>query len=54
MTKILREYGRPDIDVERAAYGMRISALRRLDGQGPGGERLDGSRTHVRVTQIGR
>jgi phenylpropionate dioxygenase-like ring-hydroxylating dioxygenase large terminal subunit len=45
MTKILREYGRPEISVERTGYGMRLTALRRLDADG-----LDGSQTHVRVT----
>ncbi|MER5183904.1 aromatic ring-hydroxylating dioxygenase subunit alpha [Streptomyces sp. NPDC002896] len=45
MTKILREYPRPRIDVQRTDYGMRLTALRRLDGPG-----LDGSHTHVRVT----
>jgi phenylpropionate dioxygenase-like ring-hydroxylating dioxygenase large terminal subunit len=45
MTKILREYGRPEISVERTDHGMRLTALRRLDFDG-----LDGSRTHVRIT----
>jgi hypothetical protein len=40
MTKILREYDRPIINVERTEYGLRIIALRELDQQ----------RTHVRVT----
>jgi nitrite reductase/ring-hydroxylating ferredoxin subunit len=50
MTKILREYPRPHIDVERTEYGLRLTALRRLDGTGLDGERLDGSSTHVRIT----
>lgn len=45
MTKILREYGRPEIINARTEYGQRIVALRRLDGAG-----LDGSSTHVRIT----
>jgi phenylpropionate dioxygenase-like ring-hydroxylating dioxygenase large terminal subunit len=40
MTKILREYFSPIINVERTEYGLRIIALRELDEQ----------RTHVRVT----
>jgi phenylpropionate dioxygenase-like ring-hydroxylating dioxygenase large terminal subunit len=40
MTKILREYDRPIINVERTEFGLRIIALRELDEQ----------RTHVRVT----
>ncbi|MGY3449761.1 aromatic ring-hydroxylating dioxygenase subunit alpha [Bradyrhizobium sp. USDA 4353] len=40
MTKVLREYDRPIINVERTEYGMRIIALREIDGE----------RTHVRVT----
>lgn len=40
MTKILREYDRPIINVERTEYGMRLIALREIDEQ----------RTHVRVT----
>ncbi|HUN31952.1 MAG TPA: aromatic ring-hydroxylating dioxygenase subunit alpha [Trebonia sp.] len=45
MTKILREYGRPEILNARTDYGQRIVALRRLEGDG-----LDGSSTHVRIT----
>jgi phthalate 4,5-dioxygenase len=45
MTKILREYGRPDILNARTEYGQRIVALRTLDAGG-----LDGSSTHVRIT----
>ncbi len=40
MTKILREYDRPIINVERTEYGMRLIALRQIDEE----------RTHVRVT----
>ncbi|RVU14256.1 aromatic ring-hydroxylating dioxygenase subunit alpha [Methylobacterium oryzihabitans] len=40
MTRILREYDRPIINVERTEYGMRIIALREIDE----------ARTHVRVT----
>lgn len=45
MTKILREYHRPEILNARTEYGQRIVALRKLDGAG-----LDGSSTHVRIT----
>jgi phthalate 4,5-dioxygenase len=45
MTKILREYGRPEILNARTDYGQRIVALRKLDRDG-----LDGSATHVRIT----
>jgi len=45
MTKILREYGRPEIINSRTDYGQRIVALRVLDGRG-----FDGSATHVRIT----
>ncbi|MGC2775757.1 MAG: aromatic ring-hydroxylating dioxygenase subunit alpha [Bradyrhizobium sp.] len=40
MTKVLREYDRPIINVERTEYGLRIVALREIDAE----------RTHVRVT----
>jgi len=40
MTKILREYDRPIINVEHTEYGLRLIALRQIDGE----------RTHVRVT----
>lgn len=40
MTRVLREYGRPQIEVERTPWGMRLTALRRLDD----------THTHVRVT----
>ena len=42
MTKILREYGRPEIEVETTEYGLRIAALRRLND----------SETHIRVTNM--
>ena len=40
ITKVLREYDRPDINVEPTDYGLRLIALRELDA----------SSTHVRVT----
>ncbi|MDB5574629.1 MAG: Phthalate 4,5-dioxygenase [Tardiphaga sp.] len=40
MTKILREYDQPIINVEQTEYGLRLIALRALDDE----------RTHVRVT----
>lgn len=40
MTKLLRDYPRPDIHVDDTDYGLRLTALRHLD---------DG-RTHVRIT----
>lgn len=40
MTRLLREYPRPEIEVEDAPHGLRLTALRHLD---------DG-RTHVRIT----
>lgn len=40
MTQLLREYPRPEIRVDETEYGLRLTALRRMD---------DG-RTHVRVT----
>ncbi|MGT2439695.1 hypothetical protein ACU4GH_32460 [Bradyrhizobium betae] len=40
MTKILREYDRPIINVEHTEYGLRLIALREIDEK----------RTHVRVT----
>ena len=40
LTRILRDYPRPRIEVEGTEYGLRILALRDLDGD----------RTHVRVT----
>jgi nitrite reductase/ring-hydroxylating ferredoxin subunit len=40
MTKILREYDRPIINVEQTEYGLRLITLREIDEE----------RTHVRVT----
>lgn len=40
MTQILREYPRPDIEVEETDFGLKITALRALDN----------GQTHVRVT----
>ena len=40
MTKILREYDHPIINVEHTEYGLRLIALREIDAE----------RTHVRVT----
>ena len=40
ITQILREYPRPDIDVEETEYGLKITALRHMDN----------NTTHVRVT----
>jgi phenylpropionate dioxygenase-like ring-hydroxylating dioxygenase large terminal subunit len=42
ITKVLREYDRPEIRVERAEYGMRLQTLRRLSD----------SQTHIRVTNV--
>jgi nitrite reductase/ring-hydroxylating ferredoxin subunit len=42
MTKVLREFTRPQINVENTAYGLRLIALRNIDQQ----------RTHVRVTNL--
>jgi len=42
MTRLMREFERPRIDVERTDFGLRIFALREL-GQG---------RTHIRVTNL--
>ena len=42
MTKILREYGRPLIEVETTDYGLRIAALRRLND----------SELHIRITNM--
>jgi len=44
MTQILREYPRPDIDVEETEYGLKITALRHLLNE----------QTHVRVTKFQR
>lgn len=40
MTQLLRDYPRPDITVEQTEYGMRLIALRHLEG----------GKTHIRVT----
>ncbi len=42
ITKVLRDHGRPRIDVETTDYGLRITALREIDA----------ALTHVRVTNI--
>src|SRR5688572_30006006 len=42
MSKVLREFDRPEIRVERTPYGMRLHTLRKIDG----------SKTHLRVTNI--
>ncbi|HEX2197324.1 MAG TPA: aromatic ring-hydroxylating dioxygenase subunit alpha [Burkholderiales bacterium] len=42
MSKVLREFDRPEIRVERTEYGMRLKTLRKID---------DAS-THLRVTNI--
>jgi hypothetical protein len=42
MSKVLREFDRPEIRVERTAYGMRLQTLRKLDE----------AKTHLRVTNI--
>jgi phenylpropionate dioxygenase-like ring-hydroxylating dioxygenase large terminal subunit len=42
ITRVLREYDRPDIQVEPAPYGMRLTALRKLSEED----------THVRVTNL--
>ena len=42
MTRLMREFGRPEILVEGADHGLRLTALRRIDE----------ARTHVRVTNL--
>jgi phenylpropionate dioxygenase-like ring-hydroxylating dioxygenase large terminal subunit len=42
ISKVLREYDRPEIRVERADYGMRLQTLRRISE----------AQTHIRVTNI--
>jgi len=42
ITKVLRELSRPEIRVERTAYGMRLQTLRRISD----------AHTHVRVTNV--
>ena len=42
MTRILREFGRPRIEVEATEYGLRIAALRTLNDQ----------EMHIRITNL--
>jgi phthalate 4,5-dioxygenase len=42
MSKVLREFDRPEIRIERTAYGMRLHTLRRISD----------SHTHLRVTNV--
>ena len=42
MSKVLRELDRPEIRVERTAYGMRLHTSRKIDG----------AKTHLRVTNV--
>jgi len=42
ITKVLRDYDRPEISVAAAAHGLRLTTLRKLDD----------TQTHVRVTNI--
>jgi phenylpropionate dioxygenase-like ring-hydroxylating dioxygenase large terminal subunit len=42
ISKVLREHDRPEIRVERTAYGMRLHTLRRLSD----------AHTHIRVTNV--
>jgi len=42
ITKVLREFGQPEIRLESTPYGMRLIALRRISDQ----------RTHTRVTNL--
>lgn len=42
MTAVLRDFPRPDIEVEKSPTGLRITALRHIDAE----------RTHVRVTNL--
>ncbi|WP_027016983.1 aromatic ring-hydroxylating dioxygenase subunit alpha [Comamonas composti] len=42
ITKVLREYDRPSIDVQPAEFGLRLTALRELNEE----------QTHVRVTNV--
>ena len=46
ITKVLREYDRPEIRVERAEYGMRLVTLRRIDER-----QTHGRSTHVLFPQ---
>ncbi|MDH4096473.1 MAG: aromatic ring-hydroxylating dioxygenase subunit alpha [Betaproteobacteria bacterium] len=42
ISKVLREYDRPEIRVERTEYGMRLQTLRKLSD----------AQTHIRVTNV--
>ena len=42
ISKVLREFDRPEIRVERAPYGMRLQTLRRISD----------AHTHIRVTNV--
>jgi phthalate 4,5-dioxygenase oxygenase subunit len=42
ISKVLREFSRPEIRVERADYGMRLQTLRRISD----------AHTHIRVTNV--
>jgi phenylpropionate dioxygenase-like ring-hydroxylating dioxygenase large terminal subunit len=42
ITKVLREFDRPEIRVERTGYGMRLQTLRRISD----------AHTHIRVTNV--
>jgi len=42
ISKVLREYARPEISVERTGYGMRLRTLRRISD----------AHSHIRVTNI--
>lgn len=42
ITRVLREYDRPEISVAQRPHGLRLTSLRRIDGQ----------QTHVRITNI--
>ena len=42
ISKVLREFDRPEISVERAPYGMRLRTLRRISD----------AHTHIRVTNV--
>jgi phthalate 4,5-dioxygenase len=42
MTRIMREFPRPQIEIESTDYGMRVITLRRISG----------ANTHVRVTNL--
>ncbi|OLM30080.1 hypothetical protein Ae717Ps2_0974c [Pseudonocardia sp. Ae717_Ps2] len=42
LSKLVGDHVRPDIEVERAEHGLRVFAIRELDGE----------RTHVRITNL--